>query len=194
MVDPTKITISKLEAAQRQLQTAIVLWFNGGDPVSIHALVYAAYEIIHAVSKRLNPNRRDLLFDSRVIKDQHRSEFNLLLKKHANFFKHGNRPQDEKIEFAPVASELFFIYSIVGLSTCRVPQTDNEAAFLMWLQIHNPDFLSDEGRKVLANTLSVEALQNITLLSKEEFFQVVLTARAELRRDAEIDPDQRISD
>jgi hypothetical protein len=116
--------------------------------------------------------------------DKHRAEFNLLLKKHANFFKHGNRPEEETIEFPTVTSDLFVIFSIIGLSTCRVPQTDYEAAFLTWIQVHNPDFLTDQGRKMLTETLSVEALQEIRLLSKEEFLQVVLTAKARTRQEA----------
>jgi hypothetical protein len=41
----TKIVVTKLDAARRQLRTAIHLWFNDGDPVSIHALAFAAYEL-----------------------------------------------------------------------------------------------------------------------------------------------------
>ena len=33
-----KIRIGKLDAARRQLQAAITLWFNDGDPVAIHYL------------------------------------------------------------------------------------------------------------------------------------------------------------
>jgi|SRR5271166_6982401 len=88
------IKVGKLDAAQRQLQTAISLWFTGGDPVSIHSLAFAAYEVIHTISKRLNPYRRDLLFDSLLIKDEYRSEFNITLKKHASFFKHANRDRN----------------------------------------------------------------------------------------------------
>ena len=186
MVDPTKLTISKLEAAQRQLRTAITLWFTGGDPVSIHTLAYAAYEIIHAVSKRLNPGRRDLLFDSLVVKDQYRNEFNLLLKKHANFFKHGNRPEEEKTEFPPAASDLFIIYSILGLSTCSVARSDEEGAFMAWTHIHNPNFLTEKGRKMLGDALAVEELREIRLLQKNEFFQTVMHAQAELRREGKL--------
>jgi hypothetical protein len=42
--------------------------------VSIHTPAYAAYEIIHAVSKRMNPNRRDLLFDTALVKDERGAE------------------------------------------------------------------------------------------------------------------------
>jgi hypothetical protein len=58
------IKISKLAAARRQLATAIELWFIDGDPVAIHTLAFAAFEVIRTISKKRNPNRRKLLFDS----------------------------------------------------------------------------------------------------------------------------------
>ena len=56
-----KITLSKLDAATRQLSTAIELWFDERDAVSVHTLAFAAYEIIHVLSKKKNPNRMELV-------------------------------------------------------------------------------------------------------------------------------------
>jgi hypothetical protein len=89
------VRISKMDAARRQLQTALRLWFTGGDAVSIHALAYAAYEIGHSLSKRRDPTRRDLIFDSDLIKEKHRRDWNDAIKAHANFFKHANRHGDK---------------------------------------------------------------------------------------------------
>ena len=186
MLDRRKITITKLEAAQRQLHTAITLWFTGGDPVSIHTLAYAAYEVIHAVSKQLNPNRRDLLFDSFVVKDEYRAEFNILLKKHANFFKHANKQREDMIEFAPVLTDLFIIFGIVGLGTCSILPSDETAAFLGWLQIHQHDFLTDKGREALRHSVSLEDLEHIRLVPKDQFFEVMRSAREALRREGRI--------
>jgi hypothetical protein len=54
------LRISKVDAAQRQLRTAIALWFNDGDPVATHALAFAAYEILHHVSEKGVQRRIDL--------------------------------------------------------------------------------------------------------------------------------------
>ena len=89
------ITISKLDAARRQLRTAMTLWFGEGDPVSIHTLANAAYEVIHVISKKRNKYRHDLLFDSDLIKDEYRGEFNKLIKKPGNFFKHAKDDFDD---------------------------------------------------------------------------------------------------
>jgi hypothetical protein len=64
----------KVDAAKCQLQKEITLWFKDEDPVSIHTLVFAAYEVSHSVSKKRDPNRRDLLFDTLWIKDECRSD------------------------------------------------------------------------------------------------------------------------
>jgi hypothetical protein len=45
-MDSRKIKISKLDAARRQLDTAIRLYFMEGDPVSVHTLAAAAFEIL----------------------------------------------------------------------------------------------------------------------------------------------------
>jgi hypothetical protein len=47
-----KIEISKLDAAKRQLKTAINLYFSYGDPVSIHTLASAAREILYDLNKK----------------------------------------------------------------------------------------------------------------------------------------------
>ena len=51
MTEFEKISISKLDAACRQLDCAIELWFADGDPVSIHTLACASHQIIHDIKK-----------------------------------------------------------------------------------------------------------------------------------------------
>jgi hypothetical protein len=41
------IHISKFDAAKRQLETAIRLWFHSGDPVSVHTLAAASHQLLH---------------------------------------------------------------------------------------------------------------------------------------------------
>jgi hypothetical protein len=113
------IRVSKLDAACRQLRTAITLWFSGGDPVAVHALAFAAYEVLHALSKKRDPNRPALLFDCDHVKDEYRGEFNKLVKRHAHFFKHANRDGDSVIEFDPAINGWFILYAITARQTLR---------------------------------------------------------------------------
>jgi hypothetical protein len=166
------IRIGKLDAARRQLRTAITLWFNGGDPVSVHTLAYAAYEIIHTISKKRDPNRRDLLFDSLLIKDEYRTEYNALVRRHANFFKHADKEGDAIIEFNPELSELFILFAILGRELCGESPTEEESIFLWWFQINNPRLLTEQGQKTVADLLPINNLESLKILTKHEFFQV----------------------
>ena len=45
-----QFTVSKIEAARRQLETAIRLDFSDGDPISVHTLTAAAYNVLRGVT------------------------------------------------------------------------------------------------------------------------------------------------
>jgi hypothetical protein len=163
------ITLSKLEAGSRQLRTAITLWFDEGDPVSVHALAFAAYEIFHTVSAHRDPNRRDLLFDSDWIKDEFRRDWNRHIRREANFFKHGDRDPEGSIDFNPDLTEWFILFATYARALCRAPQSDEETLFTWWLQINKPDILTEQGRKFVADHVPVDYLENIRTLSKSRF-------------------------
>lgn len=172
----SKITLSKIEVARRQLIAAITLWFNGGDEVSIHALSYAAYEIIHVISKKKN-RTRDLLFDSITIKDEHRGDFAKWLKKAPNFFKHALNDHDATIEFAPIVSDLFILFSILGLELSGEPKSPQESAFLYWLSYNRSEWLTENGRKRFVDPFPIEHIENVRSLSKREFFEIVVALK-----------------
>lgn len=172
------LTITKLDAARRQLNTAIKLWFTDGDAISIHTLSYAAYEIIHVISKP-ERNSRPLLWDTHVVKDEHRKEFNISARKHANFFKHADREpyQDAAIDFKPELSEGFILYSIIGIECLKLPANDEELAFSIWHRMHKPTLSTEESRVEFSKLVSIETLTELKLLSKKEFFYVFLDGR-----------------
>src|SRR2546426_1851622 len=51
---PLKASLTKLDVAGRQINTAIELLFHGGDAISIHTLAMAAFRILYDMSKRKN--------------------------------------------------------------------------------------------------------------------------------------------
>jgi hypothetical protein len=181
MSDAT-IKLDKLDAARRQLRTAITLWFNDGDPVAVHTLAFAAYEIIHVISKKRNPHRRDLLFDSLKINDEYRRDWNAQIKRDANFFKHADRDPDLVIEFQPYLSQLFILYATVGLALCGDQPSYEESAFLWWFQIHNPKSPTDMWKKLVPDTLPIEGLDDIRNLAKRDFFDILMKSWRDRRR------------
>jgi hypothetical protein len=177
MMDSIPIMITKLDAARRQLASAIRLWFNGGDPVSIHTLSFAAYEVIHVISKHRDKYRRDLIFDSDLIVDEHRSEFNKLMKLHAGFFKHANKDPDGSIEFHPRTSELFILFTILGLETLQEPVAGEERAFMLWRYFNYPDQLTELGRKRFVDGVPGDVLAHIRSVPKDLFFEGITNGR-----------------
>lgn len=54
-VKPNSEPISKIEAAFRQLRTAVLLFFSDQDPVAVHTLTAAAHEILRQFAERKVP-------------------------------------------------------------------------------------------------------------------------------------------
>lgn len=148
-----------------------MLWFLDGDPVSVHALVFAAYEVLHTISKKRNPYRRDLLFDSDLIRDEYRSDFNKAIKKHAYFFKHADRDPEGVIDFTVETNEWYMLFAVTARQLCGEGQSQEESTFLWWIQIHRPELLTEFGRKVVADYVPVNTLESIRRMSKRDFFE-----------------------
>jgi hypothetical protein len=181
MTDAT-IRISKLDAAQRQLRTAISLWFQDGDPVPVHALAFAAYEVFHFVSGHRDPHRRDLLFDSIYIKEERRKEYLAVVKREANFFKHGDRDPEAILDFNPEVAEFFILYAILARQLCGESQSEEESIFMWWIMFHWPEMLSEQGRKGLTDRLPIEYIESIRHLSKSKFFEACRKAGIGMKR------------
>jgi hypothetical protein len=178
---PDSIKISKLDAARRQLRTAIRLWFYDGDPVSTHALAFAAYEIIDVIRKQRSPDSESL-FDLARVKPEYRAMLLNALKEHANFFKHGGRDPAETIAFHPDMSEIFILLAASGLSDCGEALGEEESAFLRWTLIHKPNSLNPDLQKLFHDSVPVETLHAIRRVPKGEFLEQWFQARALLAR------------
>jgi hypothetical protein len=167
--------VSKLDAAHRQLRTAIRMWFYDDDYVSAHTLAYAAYEIAHAVSKAKNPNRGDLLLDSSQIKPEKRKEFNKLFREAANFFKHADRDPDGKIEFSPGLTEIFIYYAIIGLEVCGVTLANELLVFRWWLQVRSPEsMMSKDAYEAIRKSGLINHLVLARSIPQHEFFEACM--------------------
>jgi hypothetical protein len=181
MEDPVDLVMSdtlqvtKIDAAKRQLHTALTLWFADGDPISIHTLAFAAYELIHVISKKRNPKRRGLIFDSPVIKPEGQKPWNVLIKDAAAFFKHANNDPDRVLNFRPQTSELFMLFSIYGLAFCDNEMTKIQNAFILYIAWRSPKLLTDEAREVYQHRIKIEELPSIVAsMTKGQFLEYFL--------------------
>jgi len=96
------IKMAKLDAARRQLETAIALFFDNGDPVAIHTLACAAYDVIDNVNhsrggKEMFVKRRYTRLPGRLSRGA--------LNSVQNFFKHADIDPEGELEFFPEMTE-----------------------------------------------------------------------------------------
>ena len=163
-----KIHLEKLEAASRLISTAIELWFNEADPISIHVLACSSYQIVHDINH--GRGGRDLLYDSLVIKDEYRKEWIERIKRTYNFLKHADKDPAASAEFDPVNNEFFIMYACLGLELLGVKQTIAQAAFKLYQMLSRPDILTDDGRSEIEG-YPLASRNEVLTMKKSAFFQ-----------------------
>jgi len=104
------LQITKLEAAERQLSVATELYFRDSDPVAIHTLVAAAYNVVRDLSKhaKAQPMAVKDYFPSTVPHSK-RKQISAWVNSFENFLKHADRDPAEEIELNPALTELMLI-------------------------------------------------------------------------------------
>lgn len=91
-------TVTKLEAASRQLDTAIRLFFAGDDAISVHTLAVAAANIFADIAEHRNAGvswRTRTRDDSGLTT----AELKRILHEEWNFFKHADRKPESTLTF-----------------------------------------------------------------------------------------------
>lgn len=160
-----RLKISKLDAARRQLETAILLYFNEADPVSIHTLAAAAHEILRNLGamtsspmllersmEQLPPELRDAIQKGMRIPQ--------------NFFKHADRDADELLDFAPGLTELALLDAIVKYMELTGEQTLLLRAYEKWFEIQKPEFWAHTSLR----DLTQKAHKEFGMLGRMDFF------------------------
>jgi len=158
------IKINKLDAARRQLGTAIELWFNGADPVSVHTLASAAHEVVHSLLRARG--LEGLLFDHPRVREQYRSAWNRRMKEHYNFFKHADKDPLGELDLNPGINEMLVLFVLAGVERLGETPNANESAMGQWLALHKPDLFHGS----LEDTFDPEMLDRVRALAKPEFF------------------------
>lgn len=181
MISNPKIKISKLDAAKRQLETAILLYFNNADPVSIHTLIGAA----HGLLANLIEARGGQSLMKLIIKDQVRKENQKKVAKKFTLarehFKHANQNPDFVIDFYPSYNDFCLYDACIMYFTLTSEQVPNLEVFTYWFLVNNQDLFNSppEDKKLFGNIKKeFEACKE----SKMDFFTQALKARSLLRR------------
>lgn len=167
-----RIILNKLEVARRQLETAIELYFNGGDPVSTHTLATAALEVLSGLNsvRKGSPMLSDLEASGAIWPDKldiARRAF----REAQNFFKHADKDPERVLDFNPDATAFFLLDAAEKYRELSGENPPIVRVFALWFRVQWCEvfhFANGE-EQVLAMTRSL-----YTLSDKTKFFADVL--------------------
>ena len=137
------ITVTKLEAASRQLDTSIRLFFSDGDAVSVHMLAAAAANIFADIAEHKNSG---VSWRTRMRDDFNLSQKELkkILHDEWNFFKHADNDPNAALLFNEPVSEDFIFMAVLDCGDLQ-PTTCLMQAFQIWYIAARPEgFLGND--------------------------------------------------
>lgn len=173
MAEPLIERVSKLDAARRQLRTAIRLFFEDGDAVSIHTLNAAAEGLLRdllAAGGRKSPLRE---VEEDWIKPEHWKDYLALTNAPRNFFKHADRNPNEVLEFRPEATAFSLLESMIMYRLLTGRMLREGHVFWAWFAVSHPDLLKPSTVRDSVITLRADVG---SVSSKAAFRQVLYRA------------------
>lgn len=138
------MNVSKLDAAKRQLEAAIYLFFRNGDPISTHTLTGAAYEIFETLCDAQGVRSIIAQGLSEMIRPDKQAEVRKKLNDPKNFFKHADKDPKSTLDFNPEVSAIYMWDAIRMYRTLTSEFPKIFKIFTVWFSMKNPDLLSDE--------------------------------------------------
>ena len=162
--------ITKFDAARRQLHTAIRLFFECRDLVSVLTLSRASHDILRTLL--ISKGGGSFIKDSEYIEPNSREEISKILNHPSNFFKHADRDPGDVLTF------YHMICPILLMDCCMMYQkfvgkfSRECAVFSMWNVVHYPHFLSPESEKLIRGLLD-SGMVSKTVISKEFCLQAI---------------------
>ena len=123
-------SISKIEAARRQLNAAIRLFFAAEDPIIVHSLASSAANLY---SDLVEQNTAAESWRRRFGNNGERAqrEVKTVLNNAWNFFKHADRDATEFLDFDEQESALMLFYATLECGELE-PTSDEMQLFQLW--------------------------------------------------------------
>lgn len=168
MSEPKFTIVNKTEAASRQLDTAIWLWFNEGDLVSIVSLAGAAHgifdDLLHETKKG-----RAIPFDSEPPAGMSAKDWLNLIKQSQVFAKHARQDHAKHGAYSVEETELFLWFVVLTNGRWTESVHFLPKLFAFWFGLQHPGTLPFSDRFTQRKEAAdVDALKK---LSRFKFFQ-----------------------
>ena len=173
--------ISKLDAARRQLEMAINLYYFDRDFVSVHTLASAAHEVLADLLKHHGVQQPVSLraIVKTHVRPEFQAEFLRMLKRAQNFFKHADSDSAAILTFDPRQTEFVVWESGLAYHALTGDFPPLFQAFHIWFIVQNPEALKFPAE---LNRIRAEAGEEIARTPKREAFEYLIQFAMELRR------------
>ena len=155
-----ELELNKTEVARRELETAIELFFGERDPVSIHTLAAAAYEVLSDVARDRSAGPMNLQEQlTKLFPSEAAEKLANLMRKPQNFFKHAGRDADATINFKPEQTEYLLLDACTKFPELAGYSTPPMTVFCYWFVISHdlPYRITDEQKGAFDNLKRVFA-------------------------------------
>lgn len=164
--------ISKLDAAKRQLDTAINLYFRDADPISIHTLTAAAHQILMDLSKP--EGIKSFMKDTSIIRKGKEKEFLALINEAENFFKHADQDPHALLKFIPEQTEALLLDAVEMYMQLTKEMPEDMTVYRVWFLLNNPEIVSDKTKGNLKEkNINIERFKSKT---RPEFYSTMKDA------------------
>jgi hypothetical protein len=176
--------ITKIEAAEKQLDSAIKLFFENVDHLSCYTLAAASREITDDLcDKRKNerlgdPQKVRLSFRDELeilIKPEHLKEAMRLFKKPQNFLKHADRDHNQELDELSIKEiSLVIFFAIMNFVLLEKRWSPAMATFSCWFTAVNPDLIDVNASKDHTFLkLAAKMRRDFSGLNSERVFYIV---------------------
>jgi hypothetical protein len=133
-------SLSKLDAASRQLHLAIDLFFQDADPIGIHTLAGAAHGILQDLLVDRDGNSTGRLQAAHVQPD-HRQFVEAMIAEAKNFLKHADRDPRGVLQFNSDWTDFLMFKAIQMHIDITGTVSSQSSIFLTWLSAKYPSVL-----------------------------------------------------
>lgn len=160
------VNLDKIEAAQRQLDCSIRLFFDREDAVSIHSLSAAAYRILRDIAEETGQSGVYQKMMDRVKPGMHGLWWQYV-NKSANWFKHADDDHEENYQFNPEQNDSNILMAVMLYMDLGYPATPEMQAFQCYAILKFPSLF-----KPIPGTeaMQEQAQQSFQILSLENQF------------------------
>lgn len=172
-------TVTKLEAAESQLATAIQIFFADGNDIAIHTLARASHEILDRLCAKKNIQRGVIEEGLKNVKPEFRKIVIDKVNKAKNYFKHGSTDLEEKLSWEPKVTE-YFLWDATSLHqrfagvSRKVPEI---IIYMLWFRLHHEDlWINSEGGGGILDAILLNIKGELSCLSRQEFYEVSMMA------------------